>query len=110
MVAPSLHVGWERRPGPGEDSERRQARPSSTLVWRAVAPCQYVRIEPWMERALLEKMEQDVGDVFAIMLDCGMRPEEVMRSRWEDRRTCTGIARKSSSRTGRLPSPGGSFP
>jgi integrase len=37
-----------------------------------------------MERALLEKMEQAVADVFVIMLDCGMRPEEVMRSRWED--------------------------
>ena len=37
-----------------------------------------------MEQALLAKMSQDVADVFVIMLDCGMRPAEVMRSRWED--------------------------
>jgi integrase len=53
-------------------------------IKRSKAYGRNVRFEPWMEQALLEKMEQDVADVFAIMLDCGMRPEEVMRSRWED--------------------------
>jgi integrase len=42
------------------------------------------RIDPWMEQALLANMEEDVADVFVIMLDCGMRPEEVMRIRWEN--------------------------
>lgn len=53
-------------------------------IKRSKAYGRSVRIEPWIEQILLEKMEQDVADVFAIMLDCGMRPEEVMRSRWED--------------------------
>jgi integrase len=53
-------------------------------IKRSKAYGRNVRIEPWMERALLEKMDQDVADVFVVMLDCGMRPEEVMRSRWED--------------------------
>jgi integrase len=53
-------------------------------IKRAKAHGRNARIEPWMEKALLESMAPDVADVFIIMLDCGMRPEEVMRARWED--------------------------
>lgn len=41
------------------------------------------RIEPRMEQELLKHLDRDVADVFQIMMDCGMRPEEVMRMRWE---------------------------
>jgi hypothetical protein len=47
-------------------------------IKRSKAYGRNARIEPWMEQALLSKMEQDVADVFVIMLDCGMRPAEVM--------------------------------
>lgn len=52
-------------------------------IKRSKAQGRELRVEPWMEQKLLEHMEQDVADVFLIMLDCGMRPEEVMRMRWE---------------------------
>ncbi|KAA6459683.1 phage integrase family protein [Acidobacteria bacterium AB60] len=42
------------------------------------------RITEQMQDALLAHMDPDVRDVFLIMLDCGMRPEEVLRMRWED--------------------------
>jgi integrase len=53
-------------------------------IKRSKAHGRSARIAPWMEQAMIAKMEQDIADVFVIMLDCGMRPEEVMRSRWED--------------------------
>lgn len=53
-------------------------------IKRSKANGRSMRIEPWMEAELLKHMEQDVADVFVIMLDCGMRPEEVMRMRWEN--------------------------
>lgn len=40
-------------------------------------------IEPWIEDLLLEFSPDYLADVIAIMLDCGMRPEEVCRMRWE---------------------------
>lgn len=42
-----------------------------------------MRIDADTEARLLQHMERDVADVFIIMLDCGMRPEEVLRMRWE---------------------------
>ena len=41
-------------------------------------------IEPWVEALLLEHASPALRDVITIMLDCGMRPEEVGRMRWED--------------------------
>ena len=43
-----------------------------------------IRITHDIENALLEKMERDCAHVFLFMLDCGMRPEEVMRMRWDN--------------------------
>jgi len=43
-----------------------------------------MRIDQATEAALLAHMERDCADVFQIMLDCGMRPDEVLRMRWED--------------------------
>lgn len=40
-------------------------------------------IEPWVEDLLLEFAPDDLADMIAIMLDCGMRPEEVCRMQWE---------------------------
>src|SRR5882724_277882 len=40
-------------------------------------------IEPWMERLLLKEAPDPLADVLILMLDCGMRPEEVLRMRWE---------------------------
>jgi len=42
-----------------------------------------LRVSLETERALLKHMKPDVADIFQIMLDCGLRPEEVMRMRWE---------------------------
>ena len=36
------------------------------------------------EALLLEHAPQPLADVLVIILDCGMRPEEVMRMRWEN--------------------------
>jgi integrase len=40
-------------------------------------------VEPWLEELLLEFAPPYLGDVITIMLDAGMRPEEVRRMRWE---------------------------
>jgi integrase len=40
-------------------------------------------IDPWVESLIFEFAPQHVADAIAIMLDCGMRPEELMRMRWE---------------------------
>lgn len=40
-------------------------------------------IEPWMETLLLEAARPLLHDVIIIMLDCGMRPNEVSRMEWE---------------------------
>lgn len=53
-------------------------------IKRAKASGRSLRLERWMEEALLKHMERDVADVFVIMLDCGMRPEEVMRMQWKN--------------------------
>jgi integrase len=42
-----------------------------------------VVIEPWLEDLLLEKAPNPLHAVMTIMLDCGMRPDEVCRMRWE---------------------------
>jgi integrase len=41
-------------------------------------------IDPWVEGLLLKHASAVLHDVIAIMLDCGMRPEEVGRMRWEN--------------------------
>lgn len=43
-----------------------------------------LRIDGATEAALRAVMARDLCDVFTIMLDCGMRPDEVLRMRWED--------------------------
>jgi integrase len=43
-----------------------------------------MRIRPSVEAKLLEHLPGDAADVFRIILDSGMRPEEVMRMRWEN--------------------------
>ena len=43
-----------------------------------------IRITQEMETALLAHMERECADIFTIMLNCGMRPEEVMSMRWAD--------------------------
>jgi integrase len=40
-------------------------------------------LEPWMEALILEHASSVLRDVITIMLDCGMRPEEVGRMEWE---------------------------
>ena len=40
-------------------------------------------MEPWMEALILEHASPVLRDVITIMLDCGMRPEEVGRMEWE---------------------------
>lgn len=40
-------------------------------------------IERWMEALLLECAPSPLREALTVMLDCGMRPEEVMRMRWE---------------------------
>jgi integrase len=40
-------------------------------------------IEPWLEDLLIKHAPPRLADVIVIMLDCGMRPEEVCRMRWE---------------------------
>jgi integrase len=40
-------------------------------------------LEPWMEALILEHASPVLRDVITIMLDCGMRPEEVGRMEWE---------------------------
>jgi integrase len=40
-------------------------------------------IESQTEALLLEHAPQPLADVLVIVMDCGMRPEEVMRMRWE---------------------------
>jgi integrase len=40
-------------------------------------------IEPGIENLLLEYAPDHLGLVLVIMMDCGMRPEEVCRMRWE---------------------------
>jgi integrase len=40
-------------------------------------------LEPWMEALILEHASPVLRDVITIMLDCGMRPEEVARMEWE---------------------------
>jgi integrase len=40
-------------------------------------------IEPWVEDLLLELAPEYFADIIVIMLDCGMRPEEARRMRWE---------------------------
>lgn len=49
-----------------------------------IGVCDWPATSNALEAALLEKMDRDIADVFLIMLDCGMRPEEVLRMRWED--------------------------
>lgn len=40
-------------------------------------------VESWLEELLFKFAPQPLFDVIAIILDSGMRPEEVMRMRWE---------------------------
>jgi integrase len=40
-------------------------------------------LEPWMEALILKHASPVLRDVITIMLDCGMRPEEVGRMEWE---------------------------
>lgn len=53
-------------------------------IKRTKAVGRSARIEPWMEAELIRHMDRDCADVFCIMLDCGMRPDEVLRMRWEN--------------------------
>lgn len=41
-------------------------------------------IDSWVENILLELAPQYLADTLVIMLDSGLRPEEVMRIRWEN--------------------------
>ena len=41
-------------------------------------------MEPWIEDIILEHASAVIRDVITIMLDCGMRPEEVGRLEWEN--------------------------
>lgn len=43
-------------------------------------------IEPWIEDLMLECAGDTLRDVLTIILDCGARPEEVCRMRWEHMR------------------------
>jgi hypothetical protein len=45
-------------------------------------------IDPWLEKRLLQFAPRSLADVIVIMLDCGMRSEEVCKMRWD---TFTGI-------------------
>jgi integrase len=40
-------------------------------------------MDPWVEELFLELAPDYLADIIVIMLDCGMRPEEVRRMRWE---------------------------
>lgn len=40
-------------------------------------------MDPWVEELFLELSPDYLADIIVIMLDCGMRPEEVRRMRWE---------------------------
>lgn len=53
-------------------------------IRRSKAAGREIRIDAEMERALLDHLERDCADVFVIMLDCGMRPEEVLRMEWKN--------------------------
>ena len=41
-------------------------------------------ISPWLEQLLLEHARPVLRTMMVVMLDCGMRPDEVCRMRWED--------------------------
>jgi integrase len=64
-------------------------------------------IDPRTESLLLKFAPAPLGDVLVIMLDCGMRPEEVLRMRWEhiywDRKRLLVPYGKSSRSTRLLP-------
>jgi integrase len=40
-------------------------------------------MEPWMEDLILDNASPVIRDIITIILDCGMRPEEVGRLEWE---------------------------
>lgn len=42
-----------------------------------------IRIDAQTETLLMRHLERDAADVFQIMMNCGMRPEEVLRMQWE---------------------------
>ena len=63
------------------DNDYIRAVPS---IKRTKAKGRNMPVQTWMEEAILKHLDRDCADVFLIMLDCGMRPEEVMRMRWED--------------------------
>jgi integrase len=52
-------------------------------IKRTKAKGRRLRFSPELQAQILPHMERDVADVFVIMLNCGMRPEEVLRMRWE---------------------------
>ncbi|WP_420239229.1 tyrosine-type recombinase/integrase [Telmatobacter bradus] len=53
-------------------------------IGRTKAANRELRISKQIETLLLKNMDDDCADVFQIMLDCGMRPEEVLKMRWEN--------------------------
>jgi hypothetical protein len=55
-------------------------------------------IDPWLEKLLLQFAPKSLADVIIIMLDCGIRPEEVCRMRWD---TSTRIEIRFECRTER---------
>ena len=52
-------------------------------IRRARAYGRNMRIDQATESALLAHMGRDCADVFQIILDCGLRPEEALRMRWD---------------------------
>ena len=97
-ITSSIAAGLEFPAGPW-NARQAQATLSRILNWaaeagyitaaprikRTRAQGREIRITDKIEAQLLPHMERDVRDVFVIMLDCGMRPEEVMRMRWGKR-------------------------
>jgi len=53
-------------------------------IKRTKAKGRNLRFTPELQAQILPHMERDVADVFVIMLNCGMRPEEVLRMRWDN--------------------------
>lgn len=41
-------------------------------------------IEPWQEEMILQFAPASLASLFTIMMDCGLRPEEARRMRWEN--------------------------